>query len=71
MTFSAENVNVAQRLGLMEGLTKVSTRFSDDFHYVEGTGTSGVNNTVTLEFSGDDTYNLGFIFDNKPNSGHY
>lgn len=64
-----ENVNVAQRLGLMEGLTKVSTRFSDDFHHVEGTGTSGVNNIVTLQFSGDDTYNLGFIFDNKPNSG--
>ena len=66
---NAENVSVAQRLGLMEGLTKVSTRFSDDFHHVEGTGTSGINNTVTLEFSGDDTYNLGFIFDNKPNSG--
>jgi flagellar hook-associated protein FlgK len=66
---NADNVNVAQRLGLMDGLTKVSTRFSDDFHHVEGTGTSGVNNIVTLNFSGDDTYNLGFIFDEKPNSG--
>ena len=66
---NTENVNVARRLGLMEGLAKVSTRFSDDFHHIEGTGTSGVNNTVTLNFSGDDTYNLGFIFDEKPNSG--
>jgi flagellar hook-associated protein 1 FlgK len=66
---NTENVNVARRLGLMEGLTKVSTRFSDDFHHIEGTGTSGVNNTVTLTFSEDDTYNLGFVFDNKPDSG--
>ena len=66
---NTENVNVARRLGLMEGLTKVSTRFSDDFQHIEGTGTSGVNNTVTLTFNGDDTYNLGFILDNKPNSG--
>ena len=63
------NVNVARRLGLMEGLIPATTRFSDEFQYIQGTGTSGVNNTITLTFSADDTYNLKFIFDEKPNSG--
>ena len=67
---NAENVNVAQRLGLMEGLTKVSTRFSDEFQYVQGSGQMSDTNKINLTFSEDDTYNLKLIFNNAPDSGN-
>lgn len=63
------NVEVARRLGLMQGLTPEKTRFSDDFQHIKGTDSSSVNNTITLTFSTDDTYNLNFVFDEKPNRG--
>jgi flagellar hook-associated protein 1 FlgK len=64
-----DNVDVARRLGLMDGLTQVDTRYSDESLVVEGTGSSSQDNTITLTFSEDDTYNLAFIFDDKPDSG--
>ncbi|MEX0503733.1 flagellar basal body rod C-terminal domain-containing protein [Alphaproteobacteria bacterium LSUCC0719] len=64
-----ENVDVARRLGLMDGLTQLNTRYSDESLVVEGTGSSSQENTITLTFSEDDTYNLAFIFDDKPDSG--
>ena len=67
---NADNVSVAQRLGLMEGLTKVSTRFSDEFQYVQGSGQMSDTNRVNLTFSEDDTYNLKLIFNNAPDSGN-
>ena len=36
---------------------------------MEGTGSSSQANTITLTFSEDDTYNLAFVFDDKPDSG--
>lgn len=67
---NADNVSVAQRLGLMEGLTKVSTRFSDEFQYVQGSGQMSDTNKINLTFSENDTYNLKFIFNNAPDSGN-
>ena len=67
---NAENVNVAQRLGLMEGLTKISTRFSDEFQYVQGSGQMSDTNKINLTFSENDTYNLKLIFNNAPDSGN-
>ena len=64
-----DNVDVARRLGLMDGLTQVATRYSDESLVVEGTGSSSQANTITLTFSEDDTYNLAFVFDDKPDSG--
>ncbi len=64
-----ENVDVARRLGLMDGLAQVATRYSDESLMVEGTGSSSQANTIKLTFSGNDTYNLQFIFDDKPDSG--
>ena len=53
-----DNVDVARRLGLMDGLTQVATRYSDESLVVEGTGSSSQANTIKLTFSGNDTYNL-------------
>ena len=64
-----ENVDVARRLGLMDGLAQVATRYSDESLMVEGTGSSSQANTIKLTFSGNDTYNLQLIFDDKPDSG--
>ena len=64
-----DNVDVARRLGLMDGLVQVETRYSDESLVVEGTGVLGEENLVTLTFSADDTYNLAFIFDDAPDSG--
>ena len=35
---------------------------------MEGTGSNTENNVITLTFSEDDTYDLSFVFDDKPNS---
>ena len=64
-----ENVDVARRLGLMDGLVQVETRYSDEGLVVEGTGIVGDDNLVTLTFSEDDIYNLAFVFDDAPDSG--
>ena len=64
-----DNVDVARRLGLMNGLVQVETRYSDESLVVEGTGALGEDNLVTLTFSEDDIYNLAFIFDEAPDSG--
>ena len=64
-----ENVDVARRLGLMDGLVQVETRYSDEGLVVEGTGVVGDDNLVTLTFSEDDIYNLAFVFDEAPDSG--
>ena len=64
-----DNIDVARRLGLMDGLTQVTTRYSDESLVVEGTGVVGEDNVITLTFSQDDTYNLAFIFDEAPDSG--
>ena len=53
----------------MDGLTQVTTRYSDESLVVEGTGVDGRDNVITLTFSEDDTYNLAFIFDEAPDSG--
>ena len=64
-----DNVNVARRLGLMDGLTQVTTRYSDESLVVEGTGVSGQDNVITLTFDDDDSYNFSLVFNDKPNSG--
>ena len=64
-----KNVDVAQRLGFLDGLSQTATRYSDESLVVEGTGSANLDNQITLTFSADDTYNLKFVFDNKPDSG--
>ena len=64
-----DNVDVARRLGLMDGLAQVETRYSDESLLVEGTGSANQPNTIKLTFSANDTYNLEFIFDGKPDAG--
>ena len=39
-----DNVDVARRLGLMDGLAQVETRYSDESLVVEGTGVLGEEN---------------------------
>ena len=63
-----DNIDVARRLGLMDGLTQVTTRYSDESLVVEGTGVNGQDNVITLTFD-DDSYNFSLVFDDKPNSG--
>ena len=41
----------------------------DESVAVDGTGSDTQNNEIKLTFSEDDTYNLSFVFDDKPNSG--
>ena len=64
-----KNVDVAQRLGFLDGLSQTATRYSDESLVVEGTGSANLDNQITLTFSADDTYNLKLVFDNKPDSG--
>ena len=64
-----DNVDVAQRLGFLDGLSQMVTRYSDESLVVEGTGSAGDENKITLTFSADDTYNLRFVFDEKPDNG--
>ena len=41
----------------------------DESVSVDGTGSATQNNEIKLTFSEDDTYNLSFVFDDKPDSG--
>ena len=50
------------RLGLMDGLTQVTTRYSDESLVVEGTGVSGEDNVITLTFSEDDTATILVLY---------
>ena len=55
----------------MAGMSPQSLRtkvFLDKSVTVDGTGSNTENNVITLTFSEDDTYNLSFVFDDKPNS---
>ncbi len=64
-----DNVDVAQRLGFLDGLSQTATRYSDESVVIDGTGIANNDNKITLTFSADETYNLRFVFDDKPDSG--
>ena len=63
------NVAAARRFGLMHEMTQVPTRFSGEFRSIEGSADPNLDTIVTLTFDRDDSYNLGFVFDGRPDFG--
>ncbi|MEC8642330.1 MAG: flagellar basal body rod C-terminal domain-containing protein [Pseudomonadota bacterium] len=63
------NVAAARRLGLMYQEQHIPTRFSGEITSIDGTTAPDTDTVVTLNFDRDDTYNLGFVFNGKPDFG--
>lgn len=64
-----ENLAAARRFGLMHEMTQTPTRFSGALASIAGTDDSSLDKVVTLTFDRDDTYNLDFVFGDKPEFG--
>ena len=63
------NVAAARRFGLMYQEQHIPTRFSGEVTSIAGTTAPNTDTVVTLNFDRDDTYNLGFVFNGKPDFG--
>ena len=64
-----QNVEAAQRFGLMADLSEVSTEYSDENLTIPDVNGSSATNVVDMTFSADDSYNLTFELDDKRNFG--
>jgi len=63
------NLAAARRFGLMDEMDMAATRFSGSLASVPGTGDSGLDKIVMLNFDSDDNYNLDFVFAGRPDFG--